>query len=140
MAYSQKRLREIYGRTSGYCHICHKKLAFKNYASVDSRASWEVEHSKPRAKGGKDHLNNLYPGCISCNRSKGKKTNKTVRAKHGTRIAPLSPKKRKSAKAQNAVVAGAAGATIGGLIFGPAGAIAGVAIGVKIGHTKNPDK
>ena len=75
MGYSKEKLHEIYDRTTGYCHICHKKLAFKNYSSVGSRGAWEVEHSKPRAKGGSDNLKNLYPACIFCNRSKGKKSN-----------------------------------------------------------------
>ena len=139
MAYSQKRLREIYDKTTGYCHICHKKLSFKNYGTVGARAAWEVEHSKPRTKGGTDHLNNLYPACISCNRSKGKNTNWTARAKHGVKIAPLSPKRRKRAKKQNALAGGLAGVGIGS-ILGLAGAAAGGIIGAIFEYDKNPDK
>jgi hypothetical protein len=53
MAYTDERLNRIYDRTNGYCHICHKKLSFVNYAQYGWRGAWEVDHSKPKAKGGK---------------------------------------------------------------------------------------
>jgi hypothetical protein len=31
MAFSSAQLKQIYDRASGYCHIYHKKVAFKNY-------------------------------------------------------------------------------------------------------------
>ncbi len=139
MRYSKEKLREIYDRTTGYCHICHKRLAFKNYGSAGARGAWEVEHSKPRAKGGSNYLKNLYPACISCNRSKGKKSNQSVRAKHGFRRAPLSKERRKKAKRANAFGGGLVGAALG-YIFGPGGAIVGGAIGANLGYDTNPDK
>ncbi len=139
MIFTRSQLRRIYDRSTGYCHICHKKLAFSNYGACGSRGAWEVEHSRPHAKGGTDRLTNLYAACISCNRSKGKHVTRTARAKHGKTRAPLSAKKRKSTRAENAVLAGLAGAAIGA-IFGPAGAVAGAAVGAHLGHKKNPDK
>ncbi|MDD5328682.1 MAG: HNH endonuclease [Sulfuricella sp.] len=139
MAFSSEQLNQIYDRTSGYCHICHKKLAFKNYGVFGARAAWEVEHSNPQAKGGTSRLNNLYPACTTCNRSKGASSTHSVRAKNGKSRAPLSTEKRKSAKVQNAVVGGAAGAAAGS-ILGPAGALVGALIGAHLGHKKNPDK
>ncbi len=139
MRYSKEKLREIYDRTTGYCHICHKKLAFKNYGSLGTRGAWEVEHSKPRAKGGSNYLKNLYPACISCNRSKGKKSNQSVRAKHGIRRAPLSKERRKKAKRANAFSDGLVGAGLG-YIFGPVGALVVGIVGAKRGYDKNPDK
>jgi len=139
MTFSRAQLRWIYKRTSGYCHICHKKLAFGNYGSCGARAAWEVEHSNPHAKGGTNRLNNLFAACISCNRSKGTHTTRTARAKHGKARAPLSAKKRKSARQENAVLGGLAGAAIGA-IFGPVGAAAGAAVGAHLGHKKNPDR
>jgi len=32
---------------------------------------WEIDHSKPKSKGGTDHLNNLQPMNPSANRRKG---------------------------------------------------------------------
>jgi hypothetical protein len=139
MPYTEEQLNFIYDRTSGYCHICHKKLAFSNYGKKRARGAWEVEHSKPKVKGGTNRLNNLYAACISCNRDKGTATTRTARSRHGTKRAPLSIEKRNKAKTTNA----AAGAVVGGVIgfvFGPLGAVAGAAIGAKLGHKQNPDR
>jgi HNH endonuclease len=43
----------------------------------------EVEHLIPWSLGGTDHLNNLYPACIPCNRGKGTTSTRTVRAWNG---------------------------------------------------------
>ena len=139
MVFSSEQLNQIYDRTSGYCHICHKKVAFKNYGVLGARGAWEVEHSNPQAKGGTHRLNNLYPACISCNRSKGASSTVSARAKNGKSRAPLATEKRKDAKTSNALVGGAAGAAIGALA-GPVGALVGGIIGAHLGHKKNPDK
>ena len=139
MPYDTLSLRRIYDKTTGRCHICGKKLSFTNYASLGEKGAWEVEHSHPRAKGGRDHLNNLFPACIRCNRDKKTVTTKTARSWHGRKRAPLSKTQRKKVKQSNAV----AGAIIGGLVGavgGPWGAAAGAAIGAKIGHDANPDE
>src|SRR5207249_7028843 len=79
-------LNAIYDRTSGYCHICHRKLAFYNYGIVDAKGAWEVEHSRPRALGGTHHGNNKYAACIPCNREKGHRfSTRTMRARNGDR-------------------------------------------------------
>lgn len=39
----------------------------------NSGMGWEVDHSKPRAAGGTDHLNNLQALNTQANRSKGDK-------------------------------------------------------------------
>jgi len=139
MPYNNQTLRRIYDKTTGYCHICGKKLSFSNYGLIDEKGAWEVEHSNPRAKGGQDHLNNLFAACIACNREKKDVTTQTARSWHDRKKAPLSKTQRKKAKRSNAI----AGAIIGGLvgsIAGPVGAAAGAAIGAKIGHDSNPDK
>lgn len=38
-----------------------------------SEMGWNVDHSKPQAKGGTDHLNNLQPMNSRANFAKGKK-------------------------------------------------------------------
>ncbi len=60
MRFNEQQLNFIYDRTHGCCHICHRKLSFKNYGIHGSRGGWHVEHSIPKAKDGTDHLNNLY--------------------------------------------------------------------------------
>ncbi|MDH2918857.1 MAG: HNH endonuclease [Sideroxydans sp.] len=139
MAFTSDQLTKIFSRTSGRCHICHKKLAFKNYGVFSARAPWEVEHSYPQVHGGTHHLNNLYPACISCNRSKRDASTVSVRAKNGKTKAPLSVEKRKSAKSQNAFAGGALGAVLG-LVGGPVGVIICAALGAKMGYSQNPDK
>lgn len=139
MAFSSEQRKNIYERASGYCHLCHKKLALKNYAVFGARGAWEVEHSTPKARGGTDRLSNLYPACISCNRSKGASSTVSTRAKNGKSRAPLSAEKRKNAKTANALAGGAAGAALGALA-GPIVALIGGLLGAHVGHKKNPDK
>lgn len=139
MSYTDEELSFIYDRTSGYCHICRKKLAFKNYACYGERGAWEVEHSNPRVRGGTNRLSNLYAACISCNRRKHDSTTRTARSGHGYRKAPLSAANRKKARIKNAVVGGVLGGLVGS-IFGPGGTFVGSAIGAGFGHKSNPDK
>ena len=135
MAYSDEKLSAIYDRTSGYCHICGKKLAFKNYATPGARGAWEVEHSVPRADGGTDRLNNLYAACIRCNREKRDGSTRTARAHHGRTRAPLSREERVATRTRNGVIGGAAGAIIGEGMLGPAGALIGGLLGAAIGKS-----
>lgn len=138
MAYDVERLERIFGKTSGRCHICRGQLSFNNYGNPDARGAWEVEHSVPRAKGGTDHLNNLYASCIPCNRSKGCSTTRSVRAKNGYKSAPLS----KDKKVNNALTGGAIG-TLATFFVPPhlrvAAALFGAVMGAVIGHEVEPD-
>ena len=127
------RLERIYERTSGKCHLCHKKLAFSNYGKINSKGSWEIEHSKPRSKGGSDHLNNLYPACITCNRSKGNNSNASVRGRNGVKNTPLSVNQRKKIVRKNTIGSVVAGSLIGARVLGPVGFILGGAIGALVG-------
>jgi len=140
MAYDKAILRRIYDRTAGYCHICKKKLNFNNYSERGAKGTWEVEHSRPRSKGGTDHLNNLYAACISCNQSKGIHTTQTARSWHNRTRAPLSKVKRKNAKYVNTAGGAIIGAGIGALVAGPTGALIGAAIGGKAGYDTDPDR
>ncbi len=139
MAFSKEEKRKIYDRTTGYCHICQKKLSFINYGSFGQKGAWEVEHSNPKSKGGTNRLNNLYAAHISCNRSKNNNSTRSVRAKYGKSSAPLSKEKRKIEKRRNSAIGGVFGGIIGSLA-GPPGAVIGAAIGAKLGYDKNPDK
>lgn len=61
---------DVFEKTRGKCHYCGKTLSYANRLR-SGRAAWEVEHMRPRANGGTDHLNNLVPACWECNMSKG---------------------------------------------------------------------
>ncbi len=83
MVYSVERLERIYEKTNGYCYHCGKKVAWRNYGIIDGKGGWEVDHSIPKSKGGTDHLNNLVPSCIPCNRYKGDQTSRQYRTMYG---------------------------------------------------------
>ena len=83
MAYSEDRLDKIFSKTGGRCHLCHGGLWFEDYAARSSEGGWEVEHSHPKALGGSDHLNNLFPACVPCNRSKGTRSARAFRRDRG---------------------------------------------------------
>ncbi len=138
--YDNERLNRIYDKTDGRCHICHKKLAFTNYGIHGARASWHVEHSVPKAKGGTNHLNNLFPGCISCNMEKGTKHTKTARGWNGKTRAPYSKTKKRKIRKANTAGGAVIGAGIGLIIGGPIGGAIGSAIGGAIGKSNSPKK
>jgi HNH endonuclease len=137
MKREEAELRSIYERTEGRCHICRKRLSFCNYGRLGARGAWEIEHSVAQARGGTDHLNNLFPACIPCNRRKGDCSSKSARRQHGYECAPFSSRKRK----RNAIL----GAGIGSLamVLVPphlrlAVAILGATAGAVAGYNKKP--
>ena len=138
MKADDERLTSIFRRTDGQCHICRKQLCFRNYGVMGKRGAWEIEHSRPRSKGGTDHRNNLYAACIRCNRSKGNATTASARAQNGYRRAPLSEAK----KNKNAWTGGAVGALA--FLFVPpplrlATAVVGGVVGTVVGKSYEPD-
>ena len=138
MKTDDEKLERIYQRTDGQCHICRKRLCFVNYGAIGKRGAWEIEHSRPRSKGGTGHLNNLYAACIRCNRSKGNSTTASAREANGYRTAPLSEEK----KNRNAWAGGAVGALA--FLFVPpplrlAAAVVGGVVGAVVGKSYEPD-
>lgn len=137
MAYG---LNVIYGRASGYCPICGRKVCFSNYGIIGARGAWEIEDSRPRARGGTNHGNNLYAACIPSNREKSHRwSTRTVRGWNGRTRAPLSRAKRAEAR-QRQALAGAVLFGVAGSVFGLLVAIAGVALGAAFGDKQNPDR
>ena len=84
---AKNKLQRIYRRTDGFCHLCHKKLSYSNYSVIrGSRGAWSIEYSKPKVKGVSDHINNLFPACISCNEDKGTKSTKVAGLKYDKNV------------------------------------------------------
>jgi 5-methylcytosine-specific restriction endonuclease McrA len=140
MSYSQEDLRRIYDRTTGYCHICRKKLAFKNYGQPGARAAWEVEHSNPRALGGTNRFSNLYAACIACNRSKGTSSTQVARRAHRRSRAPLSRDARAGAKTRNTWFGAGVGWVAGRVLLGPGAAFGTLLLGALLGSRLDPDR
>ncbi len=133
--YDPDRLECIYRRTDGRCHVCRKRLSLVNHGRAGRRGAWQIDHSHARAKGGSDHLNNLFPACISCNLDKGIVTSRTARASHGHTRAPLSRERKEEARNSRAVVGAGAGLLVGGALGGPPGALALALIGGVLGYS-----
>jgi hypothetical protein len=129
----RERRRAVYDKTNGRCHLCWVRLAFVNYNSPGSRTAWHVDHSIPRARGGTDHLNNLFPACIDCNSYKGTITSRTARGVYGLTRAPRSIAAQERLRARHARNGAAAGGVAGFVVAGPPGALVGAAIGAVIG-------
>lgn len=134
-----EKLRRIFDRTSGRCHVCHRFLSFDSYGKINTEGAWEIDHSVPRAKGGSDHLNNLFAACVSCNRSKQQLSSRTARKRAGKKRSPLNRKQRKRAVIENV----AAGMTMGSIVlpallqgFHP---LAGLIFGAAAGASRDPD-
>lgn len=137
MAKDLLKLRKIYDKTDGYCHICHRKLSFQNHGKLDSKGAWHIEHSIPRAKGGSDHLNNLFAACINCNIYKSAKAARIVRSQYGNTRAPYSKKKKEEIREVNTTAGVLIGGVIG-LVGGPWGFLLGATIGAMIGDDNSP--
>jgi 5-methylcytosine-specific restriction endonuclease McrA len=137
--YSEAQRRLIYDRTRGKCHICHIKLAFRNYGQCEARGAWHVEHSIPVANGGTDHGNNLFAACIPCNLDKSTATSRTARSWNGQQRAPLSKSRHEVARTNNRITVGMIGAGLGAVFGGPSGAFIGGLLGTAIGEGMDPD-
>lgn len=131
-------LQRIFDRTSGKCHVCHKRLVFEAYGKIRLEGSWEIDHSKPKAHGGKDHLNNLFPACPSCNRAKKTKSSREARKAQGKNRPPLNRRQRRQALLGNATSKGILGAVLGSVL--PLGPIGGAILGALKGLSEDPDK
>jgi HNH endonuclease len=138
MPFGTERLERIFDRTSGKCHLCHRRLAFSNYGCPGRRGAWEVEHSRPRARGGTDHGNNLYPACCFCNRDKGVYSTRAARAWNRRCKAPMSRSRREAAREGGAISGGVVGAFLGATA-GPFAMLIGAAIDAKVGYDQDPD-
>src|SRR5690242_17187581 len=114
MAKDLVKLKQIFKRTDGRCHICYKPLHFNHHGKIDAKGAWQIEHSIPRAGGGTDHLNNLFPACTACNLNKGIGSSRTARNTHGNSRAPYSKAKKQKVRESNT----SSGIILGGLTPG----------------------
>lgn len=127
MSYSEERLRSIHDRTAGRCHLCHETIDVGGYPD-----QWEVDHLTPRARGGKDSYENLYPAHPHCNRKRQDRPASLVRKEHGVSGLPLS--RRELQRREGAFVLGAAKLLIGVSAAGLPEAIGIAMVGAILGY------
>jgi len=138
MAFTNEQLSAILDRTDGCCHICGRRLIFKNYGRFDLSGAWEVEHSRPRAYGGCSRLCNLFAAHIECNRAKGVTSSRTARAWFDRTRAPLSRTRKEDIRTENRWGWGTACALSGAALAGPAGFFIGAVLGALVGDSIKP--
>src|SRR5690606_3199367 len=108
----------------------------KNYGIVGLRGAWEIDHSIPISKSGSNHLNNLYPACIPCNRKKGNSSNAIARTPQELGLAPMSKSAKDSKRTKRILTGLAVGAGCGSAL-GPFGIIVGAGVGALLGSNDN---
>lgn len=74
------RKNEVYEKGDGKCRYCGKRLSIKNHGQSGRRGAWQIDHSRSKANGGTDHLNNLVAACVDCNQEKGSRNGKSYKA------------------------------------------------------------
>lgn len=114
MPYSRQDLARILRRTDSRCALCCGALRLDDYGKAGPDG-WEVDHSRPRSRGGKDHGNNLYAAHRGCNRSKGARTSREARADNGLIRPPRSHRQR----LRRGAVGGTAGAAAAAILVPP---------------------
>lgn len=123
MSYTEIKLKAIPEKTDHRCHLCRERLYLEDY-----NQTWEVDHSRPRARGGSDSMLNLFPACKSCNRSKQDRSSGSYRRRKGYAYKPLSSKKR----GHRGVFGGLVGLLLGSAVGAPfLGGLAGWLLGRK---------
>jgi len=133
MALNNELLNRIYDKTDGCCHLCHRKLSFVNYGKKTQKGAWQIEHSIPKAKGGSNHLNNLFPACIRCNIEKGVRHTNVIRRRNNISRAPYSKKKKELLRDENVMLGMLSGGIVG-TRFGPAGVLLCSLLGGALGE------
>ncbi|MCI0588409.1 MAG: HNH endonuclease [Planctomycetes bacterium] len=131
-------VRGILRKTDYRCHICRGRLRLEGYGEGGEHG-WEVEHSKPRARGGSDYFRNLFPAHESCNRSKGTRTSRAARREYGYSGAPLSKEKKAAIRRRNALSGAAVLGLLGRVIWGGPGMVIGALVGGILGHGESPE-
>lgn len=139
MFYEEKRLRIIFEKTRGRCHICWRPVAFSNYGVHSARGGWHVDHSIPLAEGGTDHLNNLYPAHTSCNCSKQASSSLTARQAYGRTRAPMSAAAIERERLGNGLAGAVSGGLLGARFGGPAGFWIGAIVGGIAAYAVDPE-
>lgn len=127
--FDEETRRAVFEKSNRLCHLCWEPIAYANYGNHGARGAWEIDHSNPKAKGGTDHLNNLYAAHTVCNRAKQARSSASVRRENGHSRSPMSAEAMQELKEGDAW----AGAIAGGMLGARFGGFPGLLIGAAIG-------
>lgn len=119
--YDDCTLRAVFTKSNGKCHLCGGQVAFRNYNALGARGRWEVDHSVAVSEGGTDHLNNLYPAHIACNRSKQARSSHSARQANDLSRAPMAAAALERWKLDSALTGVISGGLLGARFGGPVG-------------------
>lgn len=139
--WSEEQLDKIFTKRRGKCSHCHEPIVRAAYNVAGAAGGWHVDHSRPIAEGGHPtHMNNLEPAHIVCNREKGTRSARSMRAGKGVRRPPLTPAQAAQVRGGRAGIAG--GVTlVGALALGATGpaALLLAATAALVGGSIDPD-
>jgi len=113
MPFDLETIELVFEKSNGKCHYCGKQLSWQNHGRRDARGGWEIDHLKPRSRGGSDHLNNLVAACWTCNLDKSDFSSRTFK-----RFAEPLKQERKWKKVEKVVDEAIGAAVIFALIVG----------------------
>lgn len=94
MKYTYEELETIADATGRDCHLCHQPIDFDGYGDRKNPDGWQVDHVRPKSKGGHNGYTNLRAAHSYCNQSKGNKSNRSVRSKFKVKGMPASTSTR----------------------------------------------
>ena len=80
--FSNRTLKDIFGRTKGHCHFCGDVLILTKYGCKnlnDLDGAWEADHVVQKGKGGSKTAENCLPACVRCNRLRWHRKGKELR-------------------------------------------------------------
>jgi len=126
--------RTVFEKSNWLCHLCWQPMAYSNYGNHGARGAWEIDHSIPVARGGTDHLNNLYAAHTTCNRSKQARSSASIRRQNGHARPPMSAAAMEELKSGDAWTGAISGGLLGARFFGPPGLLIGAVIGAIAAH------
>lgn len=141
--WTKEQIERAFKHSQGKCNQCGWPLVFAAYGRTGHRDEWHIEHSRPRARGGTDHGNNLYGAHAECNIKKGAGSNSKVRREYGLTRAPLSENEESKRRRNQAVQGGLLGfvaATALDVVTPGAGLIGGAIIGALIEPNEKPTR
>jgi len=115
-------IREIWSRTGGKCHLCHRPVDLDTYGLIAlyGAEAASIDHLTPQSHGGDHHPDNLRIAHHGCNSRRGTRDPIDAReSASGRSWEPLSDGERLGVVLASAAACTALGAGVGVALSGP---------------------